>query len=421
MSFDWRKPAKAPISPDMVRTAQDLFDQDTNIADASRQLFSSFGPNIDDLAVTLTAVWGDSLAVGSAAGPNAGKLTTVLANGSGATWPREHCAAAANRALSNWHGGLIRKSRLDVGVIPYPGHSLFLSPDLIATGAEPASAFQRAFWTSAIGRHFGHWEEPADGPNHVCVRVENQFPGEEDARVTLFASRLGIGWTRPSLWKTVPTAKGKTTVGLVRVANGRMAITADPFAFVPAQDASIHVDFTALVSSPYLKNTRPADSNFDIASWLKWNGGVGWHGLCLMRGGEVSLGLSNVNPTPERFLIEAVCHGLPDGTAIRLFSQQGGVPVDSGPLVLTGGAASASTIVSLPGDYEGTVNVAIDTPEGTGLPAGASVELQNYWLVDSAHDQFERVVLHLARAREALSADDTAHLYIGNCILIGDA
>jgi hypothetical protein len=409
------------ISKDMIVMAQDLFARGTTITDGAITLYKSFGPAIDDLAVTLTAVWGgNSLQIGTNA-PNSGKLSIALYNGSGTNWPREMCNAAATRAVSSWHGELVRKSTSDIGAIPYPSNNVYCSPDIICSGGSPATAAQIAQWISEPGMNQTPWTPATNADNYFYIRARNLYPGESGGNASLYTYRSSIGPQPPSKWRSVPTmSEGRVSVMTTAAAQGVIITADDPFVFNPGSSGE-HLCMIAMISTEYLRNTRPSDSNFDIVTWQKWNGASAWRNIDIPKSRAVSLGLANHNASAEAFRVEAVCRNVPAGTEIRLSSNDSGASFDTGSMRVPGPNGTVSAVVDLPPSHDGTVTVEVAIPGGGLLPKGSSIDLRSVWLVDQAHNEFDRAAVHLALARSALDDDGIAELYMGNFVLVGDA
>ncbi|BAI71346.1 hypothetical protein AZL_007080 [Azospirillum sp. B510] len=412
------------INSDLVNSAEGLFAQDATLSEAATYLYANHNPNIDDLATVLTAIWAESLGVGSA-DPNTAKLTNTLYNAggdaSGGNWSYDSCRDAARKVFTVWHGGLIRKSLTDRGTIPQPSAGFHGSPDIISNGPVKATWAQLAAWTSALGWRRAPWVDSAGDRTYLYVRERNLFPDRLGGTVSLFACRAGIGIGRPSDWQLVGATGDGDTAGAAIPTVGRNAIGINrttPFVFDPA--GSRHPDpcFVALFSTPYFRNPPPGDRNAEVAQWLAWNGAAGWRSTAVAGTAPRTLGLANLDATPERFRIDAVCHDVPVGTLLWLRSADDECAIDEcaidgraidggwvggGPLTVTRPDQRLSLMVTLPGNHDGAVAVTVLAPDGGALPKGAAIDLRAFWLA----------------APTGLEAAGHAALFMGNFILTG--
>jgi hypothetical protein len=402
----------------LMAAARDLFARSWSAQDAVTRLYGEFHPGIKALAEALAAVWGGvELDIGPSA-PNTGRLARLLL--STGAWPRSVCAVVSAVTLASWHGGLARKSLTDAGALPYPARNQFRSPDIICNGSQRASADEIDRWSSLRGWSEAPWVPPVASNNFLYVRAQNRFPGLIGGQISLYSYRIGIGPRSPSAWKAVPTDSESQFSTLSPVQPGAVLMTADdPFVLNPGGQTALAL--VAMVSTPYLPNTRPPDSNFALANWLRWNGGTAWRSMILPDTDAVSLGLSNHNASPERFRIEVQGRNIPSGTNIRLSSTGPGAVFDSGPLRVPGPNEAVSFDVSLQARHDGTVAVEIETPDRGPLPQDASVVLRNLWLVDAAHDEFDQAAALLVRLGETLDETSTVALSLGECALGGSA
>lgn len=413
------------VSTELVNAAEDLFALGVTLSDAAIDLYKGYNPNINDLAEVLIAVWADSLGVGTA-NPTTTKLSNALYNAGGETsggnWSQGDCQKAAQKVYAVWHSGLTRKSLTDTGAIPYPSTGgVYMSPDIISNGPNPATDAQLATWTSEAGWKTAPWSNLINAQNYLYVREKNLFPDLLGGTVSLYAYRASIGLTKPSTWQLIRTESGAARSVVSAVAQNAIGITKDAFVFNPGSSSSEHLCFVALFSTTYFRNPRPGDSNFDAVRWLTWNGSSGWHNADVPNTRPLALGLANLNATPETFRVEAVCRNVPVGTTVSLVSTDAGGGFDSGALPVNRPDDVLSLTVALPGNHDGTVNVTVLAPGGKALPQGAEIDLRYHWLVESDHPEFVDAARHLLLVGRGLEADGRGALYLGNFLLTGGA
>lgn len=326
------------------------------------------------------------------------------------------CQKAANAAFSLWYGLLVRGNFGDNGAIPKTGN-ITASPDVVINGKAPLSVDQLIrMWNQY------NWDPQPGLKNNTYGRAQSiniQVP-IETPKLRMFYSDAGFN-PPPTSWiqlftfnNTAESPMEGIVPGPVPV-GGKIANT-DSFAFNPP--GSGHYCVIAVAATEFFSN-NPLDTpgNWNSAEWIANNGAAGWHNVDVPKGKESTLKFYNQDHTEERFVFEAHCSKVPEGTRIslgfgdRVLAQA--YPTQS--LTVTKGYEVLTTEARIPANFAGDLVVGID---GKSLPADASVDVRLNWQIAPGHPRFLDAVGLLGEL-SALNLKTPVGVSLGNFTFVG--
>jgi hypothetical protein len=298
--------------------------------------------------------------------------------------------SCATSAMSQWRGILLRKIYTDAGQIPEK-ESYTASVDIVCNQDNPLDTDQLITdWNNEF------WETPKVGKNYVYIRCQNlNFQGAIKPQVRVFYSDAGFA-TPPSSWIQMYTVNGSKALGDVMLLGGEsgsmeLGIRGASEAFNFAPTAAKHYCIVASFASEFFDNNplENVSSNWSSATWIKYNGAVGWHNVDPQKSIESTLKFYNLDGRPEKFAFEAYCKNVPKGTVITLKSKDSQfADLNSGSVEISQQYQLVATEAIVPSNHQGELEVLINTPDGKLLPEGALVEVRMVWLLDHTHDQY---------------------------------
>lgn len=321
--------------------------------------------HLEDVARVVGAVYADRYWGGSRMDPSLLAASLQQAGG----WKPGSCARAVAAAFTRWHGLLLRASTLDSGSVPVEAIATE-SPDVVPVPGAPG-------------------EEVLLYPRAASVGLPLPV---RDARVRMFRAPAGLNQPVDG-WEPLRTEDGELAAPLRGPGGGPVpagggAVAARGFR-LPA--AAEHSTLVALASSEFFCNDPPAAAgNWRHQEWIKNNGAAGIRGIGPARG-EATLRIHNQDDRPEWFAFKFYAARVPEGTEITLecddprlaepVFKQDRVPSDYHPFW--------AKERLFPAGFAADLAVRIATPDGGPLPARASVEVRQIWLIPSDHPLYD--------------------------------
>jgi hypothetical protein len=367
---------------------------------AMQRLWGKMPPpaSLNTLATIIGALWGDTY--WDVVGMSASRLSSDLQAALGLNKP--DCDRAAQAALAQWHGLLVRGNMGDSGnTVPRPG-DLTQSPDVVVNGAAQLTVEQLIrqwntyIYTPQPGLKNNTYGRAAS--TNIMVPITKPV-------LRMFYSDAGFN-PPPTSWIQMFTFDGADTSVLSGIVAGPIppggrAANVDSFAFTPA--GSGHYCLIAVAGTEFFANNPLTQmGNWSSQSWIQNNGAAGWHNVDVSKSNGAVLKFFNQDGTPERFVFEAHGRNLPTGTTISLACED---PALSNTLAAQGRVVPARPVhvgvdAILPPRYEGKLAVRFDVPGGKLLPPEASVEVRMYWVLPAGHEHYSDA---LAQSGDAIS------------------
>jgi hypothetical protein len=310
------------------------------------------------------------------------------------------CQRAANRAVANWCGLLVRGNMADQGSPMPKADPVTASPDVVVNGTA----------TITVQRLITLWNQFIYTPN---PGLKNNSYGRAQSinlpvpitqpNLAMYYSDAGFN-PPPSSWIQMFTTDGLNKVPLTTLAGsgpmqpGDRAANADPLMFnVPGTG---HYCAISVVSTEYFTNNPGQNTgNWDTQAWIHNNGAAGWHNVDVSKSNQASLKFHNQDGVAERFAFLVDCHKLPKGTKISLACDDSGlahpIRLDSAPTTKVHHVFS--TVADVPPHFAGKLALQLDTPDGEPLPAGSAVQVRMVWHIAPGHRHYADALAQLGQ------------------------
>jgi hypothetical protein len=333
------------------------------------------------------------------------------------------CFDAATIAFSEWYGLSVRANFQDAALIPRRGN-LLRSPDVVVNGIV----------ASTPGRLISMWNQtvwgPVSGDKNLlygrAASVNLPVPITKPV-MKMYVVDGSINPPNPQSWTQIftqddsaPTSALQNPEGATTLQPGDRAANADAFLWtVPGGG---HYCAISVAGSEFFSNdpSKVRPSNWNSMLWITNNGAAGWHNIDTPRGDSATLKIHNLDGTTERFVIEAHCSELPEGTTVSLETadKELATPLRSGAVRIFAKDQVVGADTELPGNYSGDVIVRFKTPDGAPLPPRAVIDVRGYWHIPPGHGHYEGAVKLLGDTH-AISLSRPVRLYVGSFTLVG--
>ena len=336
-------------------------------------------------------------------------------------------AQYATQAMTQWRGLFSRKNLSDYGSIPVQGNYTE-SPDIVCNENSPIPLPQLIQqWNNEF------WKQPAVNKNYIYLRCQNMsFHGGITApQVSMFYTTGGFNQP-PTSWIQCYTVDENVKTGSISSLTGGTLAEVSPTnplalgdraaseAFFFSPTSSDHVCVIATVSSEFFTN-NPLDisaNNWNSNTWITQNGAAAWHNVDPQKKLEDSLKFYNQDDTPEDFYFSALCRNVPLGTRISLRNDDPAAAFDTGVIEVSSTSQEIKQYVTLPANYEGTLKVRLESPDGSMLAAGAAVELSMFWNISPSHTNYTAASQRFV-ASGASTNENKVALNMGSFTIIG--
>lgn len=378
-----------------------------------------FPASLDLVAQIVGALYGDTYFDSDSMQMSVSQLSADLSAATGKNKP--DCDRSAQKAFSRWYGLSVRANFQDGAVIPRQGGNLFSSPDVVLNGRTALTPQQLIqAWNQTV------WG-PISGDRNVAYgragSVNLPLPITQPV-LKMYTVDGSINPPNPQSWTQLFTRDNSNRESpLVNQSNsstlapGDRAANSD--AFVWTVPGSGHYCVISVAGSEYFTNdpSQIPPGNWSSTAWITYNGAAGWHNYDTPQGNTAVLKIHNLDPTPERFTIEAVASGLEPGTEVSL--ELADLGVRGNAMRVTGARDAVTTLqVELPGNYTGDVLVTFKTPDGGPIPEKGVIDVRSYWVVPPGHVRYEAAVDRVGDTR-AFALQRHVSLYNGNFTLVG--
>ncbi|MFK7087916.1 hypothetical protein AAFM71_03835 [Chromobacterium violaceum] len=349
-------------------------------ARTSNQLFSDVFA-----AVYIDTYW-------TSQGASADILATSLAAAMGIS--QVDALQYARVSFRQWRGILCRKYPGDGGAIPSPNYfnalDIVTSQVLVLTPRELID-----HWDSTVN-------PPKAGVNYAYARCQNLgFEGEiSGVKVRMFAVPAGFTQTASS-WVQCRTRDGDQEEGNILDRNGHPAkLTTGERGASEAFVADLPLGHVCLVATitdaDFFTKNNPLtieQGNWNFVTWLINNGAAAWRNVnTVPKLGETSLVFHNQDGTPEQFSFVMRCRGVPEGSKLRMYSDDPDAAFDSGMVTVVKDSQELRVSVIAPPHYAGQLKLHLEGPNGRGLPSSASVEIGMLWCVPHSNSHYLQAV-----------------------------
>lgn len=399
--------------------ALDCFNRQLTDTQAIQTVWQAMPPpaNLATLATIIGAIYANTYWATSKLDP--ALLSAALQAALGLN--KSDCDRAAKTAFQKWYGLLVRDNFQDFGGIPKPDPATG-SPDVIVNGAATLTVQQLiTMWNQYV-------YTPQPGlKNNTYARaasVNIQVPITEPV-VRIFFSDAGFN-TPPQSWIQLFTFEGASATSPLENMNGLTTIeptqrsaSSQSFNFQPP-GAGHYCLVTTAGSEFFTNNPLDQTGNWDSQQWVHYNGAAGWHNVDVPSSNEETLKFYNQDSRPERFLFEAHCSKVPDGTFVTLECADSGLiyPISSGRTKITKDYQVVSAEAELPPNFSGDLKVRFETPYGKLLPEGSSVDAQMHWILPQGHTHYVQAMEQLGDYRLG-ALGQPAKLGMGNFTFLG--
>jgi len=346
------------------------------------------------LATVVGALWADEYWTKTKLDPNllAANLQAALG------LKPSDCLKAATIAFQNWYGLLVRANFSDQTSIP-KSDPVTDSPDVVVNGAATLTVKQLiTMWNQYI-------YTPQPGlKNNTYGRAQSaniQVPITKPV-LRMYYSDAGFN-PPPHTWIKMYTFEGSETSPLKGITSGttigvgERAANPDSFAFNPP--GSGHYCLITVAGTEYFTNNPSANQggNWNTQEWIHYNGAAGWHNVDVVKGNKATLKYYNQDGVVERFIFEAHCRNLPEGTMVSLESEHKALsyPIKSPEVTITEPHQVVSTEAELPPNFAGELIVHFKTPNGKPLPENASIDVRMDWEIPNNHRHYNQAIEQL--------------------------
>jgi hypothetical protein len=245
--------------------------------------------------------------------------------------------------------------------------------------------------------------------------------------VRMYVVDGSINPPNPQSWTQIFTQIGSASTAVLQNAKGATTLrpadrAANADAFMWTVPGNGHYGGISVAGSEFFSNdpSRMPPSNWSSMTWITYNGAAGWHSLDTPQGDSATLKIHNLDGTAERFVIEAHCSELPEGTTVSVETadKELATPLCSGAVRISAQDQVVGGDTELPGHYTGDVIVRFKTPGGQPLPPRAVIDVRGYWHVPPGHLHYEGAVKLLGDTN-AIALSRPVRLYVGSFTLVG--
>jgi hypothetical protein len=369
------------------------------------------------LATIVGALWADSYWAQTKLDTNL--LAANLQAALGLNYP--DCLKAATFAFQTWYGLLVRANFGDQSSIP-KSDPVTASPDVVVNGAATLTVKQLiTMWNQYV-------YTPQPGlKNNTYGRAQSanlQVPITKPV-LRMYYSDAGFN-PPPSTWVKMFTFDGSETSPLEGITSGttlgvgERAANPNSFAFNPP--GAGHYCLITVVGTEYFTNNPSANQggNWNTQEWIHYNGAAGWHNVDVPKENKATLKYYNQDGVPERFIFEAHCCNLPEGTIVSLESghKELAHPIKSAILNISRPYQVLSTEAEIPPNFAGELKIQFKTPDGKPLPEKASIDVRMDWHLASTHRNYTQAIEQL-KDIQALAQQRSVRIGMGNFVFVG--
>lgn len=301
---------------------------------------------------------------------------------------------ASAEAMAQYHDVFVRKSFGDTGVVPHPAP--ITSPDIIVAGTtqteNPAEAYGGAHYVEDLSV-----EPTANQVNFLYLRARNLFPAAEPPGTTSPAPQLIAYSTLGSLafdsknWQIMTTVNGTQAV-TVSGAEGAVLVGTTPFQFTPTPHANDHYCLIGRVVTNFNPNPLPDTSTIaDSLNWLYNHPAYCWRNVSLKNMAALAAGVTasihyrNADPEPRRFALVVDARNV---RGMRVAASAEGSDLRIDETTISADHQQVSAFVTLPGGFNGMVDVRMQSASAPDAARNPTVELRYYALLTPDHPGF---------------------------------
>ena len=276
--------------------------------------------------------------------------------------------------MAQWTDMFVRKSLTDTGQNPYPGGDWTTSPDIIPYGTTAVGAPATVFGTPAA---YGADQGKAtvfEQSNYFYGRAKTLAPAAQTGTLYFYYCPQNL-FLFPSLWSKnqLSTSSGKTSLPLAAAKTNDIAVTAEPFTYVPTNN--IHSCMIARLETPTNPNPLPNDGDFttmdDLSKFICAHPNYAWRNIVLVDSGvptftnTFQIDTTSLAPAnTAQFLIGISFTNLSTGSQLAFSA---GTPIPSGPdqgkliqlaqsAVPQSSGSMGTQILTIPGGYKTNVS-----------------------------------------------------------------
>jgi len=367
-----------------------------NVTECAPQLYkqSPVKPPADELATVLAAVWWGAI---FADRPSLGSALRACG-----AFTEAQIAAASAAAMAQYHDVFVRKSLDDTGAIPYTSSgtaAITHSPDIILAGTtqthDPAEAYGEAHYGEDL--NFDHLTP--NELNFIYVRAKNLFPAAEPPDTTSSAPQLMAYATLGTIaahdsknWQPLTALNGAASV-TVSGAQGAVLVGTVPFQFRPApQQGTAHYCLIGRVVTNFNPNPLPDTSTIaGNLDWVRNHPGYCWRNVAvspmaaLAEGVTASIHYRNADPEPRQFALVVDALNAP---GMRIAVTAAGSDLRLDETTIAADRQQVSTFVTLPGSFDGMLDVRMHSTPDFEAAGDPNVELRYYALLTEDHPGF---------------------------------
>jgi len=222
------------------------------------------------------------------------------------------------------------------------------------------------------------------------------------------------------------TAENQSLKGEMCTVNGELG---EPFArntrgcseaFVFNPKSDMHVCVIGIINTNFFKDFMKTNGgNWESLTWIRYNGAAVWRNYDPQTSTKEYLKFYNQDNQTEEFTLKAVCENVPVGYTLRLMHNGELLKFDSGKIEILNNHQVIQEKISVPGNYEGDVEVEIVGKDGSLLPADSHVEISFNWSISEGHNNYFDALSLEGRLDKNIQ-DEDINLSMGSFILYGE-
>ena len=264
--------------------------------------------------------------------------------------------------MAKYEDLFIRSTLSDTNTIPRIG-SQSRSPDIIPYGMAPVENPQ-TFFSSNYNSDVGQ-DLVSNSRNYLYMRAKNYLAGANSGEFSLYYAPSNV-ILYPAQWRNniLKTSDGQTKVPVSVAGEGDIAVTNNPFTWVPNIPGSgYHYCLIGVIDTSRHPNPIPnitAISN--MAEWVANNGGIGWRNVAVTTKGAATFTTEvpyEQGDEPYQVFFSIECQNTPVGSEV---SFSAGTPTGGKPIYLPRTTVTRSD----------TFNVGMDTYVNAGFETNIS-------------------------------------------------
>ncbi|WP_027359118.1 hypothetical protein [Desulforegula conservatrix] len=278
---------------------------------------------------------------------------------------------------SSFSGIYLRRTPSDNGQYNASLATSAQSPDIILSGNHPVSDPSGEFGTNSSYESGSPGASLINGQiNYIYVRAKNLSSFPVRANVYLYYAPAGLVLT-PDQWKNnlITTVSGSDHISLSASSQGGIAVTDEPFYFIPPESSG-HLSLVAFLVDPEhpgsIIDPLTSDEYISFAAQSKIAFRTMVNAATTAPVVMETFNFSNPDQKDSRFLFKITSSGLPSGSYVSLSGGSDGAAVAIPKTHVTGSEFSTSTEVTLPAGFKSALSVSIYAG-ASGFPKGASV------------------------------------------------